>query len=121
MKINFMYTFHLKYSQSLSASQKSLQACHVVVGLFMETNNFFGTKTSFLQLGGVVSVGQNFFPDSKFTSVVHNISDKEQAVVLIFQLKYAHLSFSLQKFLQSSQVDFGLFLKKLSLFGYFPS
>ena len=118
-----MYTFHLKYSQSLSVSQRSLQACHVVVWLFMETTNFFSAKILTLQIGlfWLVSVGQNFFPDSKFGSVVHNISDKEQTFELIFQLKYAHLSFALQRFLHAFQVGNILVLKILSLFGNFPS
>ena len=116
-----IYTFHLKYSQSSFVLQRSLQACHVVVGLSMETTKFFGTKVSTLQFAGVVSVGQNFFPDSNFELTVHNISDREHHVVLTFQLKYEHLSFALQRSLHSSQVENALVLKMLSLFGYFPS
>ena len=41
--------------------------------------------------------------------------------MLTFQLKYAHLSFALQRSLQSSQFEKVLVLKMLSLFGNFPS
>ena len=121
MDINLIHTFHLKYSQSSFVSQRSLQASHVVVGLSMETTKFFGTKVSTLQFGGVVSIGQNFFPDSNFRLMVHNISNKEHNLLLAFQLKYAHLSFVLQRSLHSCQVANALVLKMLSLFGYFPS
>ena len=82
-------TFHLKYSHLAFSLQRSLQACHVGLWIFLKTIKGLFAKTSTLQFppSSVDGEGQNLFPDSKVLLVVQTISINLQT--LLFPLLWS--------------------------------